>query len=364
MTVQPAKPGILKIKAYIIDEEPEDFPPPHLLLNSNESVFGPGPEVITAVRDAAGHLERYFENVDQALAPEIGRFFDLDASRITVGNGSDDLLARLARIYLGPGTEMLRSENGYPKAPNYAFANDAEVVSVPDENFKPSVANLIDGITDRTRMIYLANPENPAGTYLNSAEVRALHADMPENALMVLDCAYEEFIDDPDHDSAAALIDSAENVVMSRTFSKIFGLAGARMGWMYGAADIIDNVRRVSTALPLSGTSMAAALTALASREHFDTIFEANRSGRLWLSETLAGMGLNVVPSQVNFILVEFPNPERSAVEADRYLRLRGIAVRRFGGAYQDYLRITIGRRAELEEVAETFRSFLESNQP
>ena len=151
---------------------------------------------------------------------------------------------------------------------------------------------------------------------------------------------------------------------MSRTFSKIFGLAGARMGWMYGAADIIDNVRRVSTALPLSGTSMAAALTALASREHFDTIFEANRSGRLWLSETLAGMGLNVVPSQVNFILVEFPNPERSAVEADRYLRLRGIAVRRFGGAYQDYLRITIGRRAELEEVAETFRSFLESNQP
>lgn len=363
MTVQPARPGILKIKAYMIDEEPEDFPPPKLLLNSNESVFGPSKRAVASATQSLDRLERYYENVDQALAPEIAAFFGLQTSRITVGNGSDDLLARLARIYLGPGTEMLRSENGYPKAPNYAFANDADVRSVPDEAFKPSLSALIDGIGPKTRMIYLANPENPAGTYLTSAEVRELHRAMPANVLLVLDSAYEEYIDDPSHESPATLVEEADNVVMSRTFSKIFGLAGARVGWMYGPPDIIANVRRISTTFPVSGTSMAAALSALSDRDHYNRVFEANRSGRRYLSEALSEMGLTVIPSQANFILVGFPNSERPALEADRYLRHKGIAVRRLGGqAYKDFLRITIGRQEDLEEVAEAIRSYLIRN--
>ncbi len=161
MTVQPARPGVRKIKPYMTEAEDERLPAPDLLLNSNESVFGPSPQAVEAAREAAGRLERYSENVDGTLAPEIASFFGVDAAKITIGNGSDDLLARLARIYLGPGTEMLRSENGYPKTPNYAFANDAEVRSVADQGFRPSVRHLIEGINERTRMVYLANPENP-----------------------------------------------------------------------------------------------------------------------------------------------------------------------------------------------------------
>ena len=360
MSVQPARPGIRKIKAYMTDAGDDGLPAPDLLLNSNESVFGPSPKAIEAAREAAGHLERYTENVDGILAPEIASFFGVDAAKITVGNGSDDLLARLARIYLGPGTEMLRSENGYPKTPNYAFANDAEVRSVPDQGFRPSVRHLIDGINERTRMIYLANPENPAGTYLGSGELRALHAAMPAEALLVLDCAYDEYVHDPERTPVHELVDGASNIVMSRTFSKIFGLAGARIGWLYGPAEIVADVRRISTTFPLSGVSMAAARAALADRGHFDTVYAANRDGRAWLSERLTGLGLAVVPSQANFVLAGFPDPARTAEAAERHLRQYGIAVRRFPApAYRNHLRITIGRREELQRVADALEEFL-----
>jgi len=360
MSVQPARPGIRKIKAYMTEAGDDGLPAPDLLLNSNESVFGPSPKAIEAAREAAGHLERYTENVDGILAPEIAAFFGVDAAKITVGNGSDDLLARLARAYLGPGTEMLRSENGYPKTPNYAFANDAEVRSVPDQGFRPSVRHLIEGVNERTRMVYLANPENPAGTYLGSGELRALHAAMPAEALLVLDCAYDEYVDDSGREPVDALVDGASNVVMSRTFSKIFGLAGARVGWLYGPPDIVADVRRISTTFPLSGVSMAAARAALTDRDHFDTVYAANRDGRTWLSERLAGLGLAVVPSQANFVLAGFPDPTRTAEAAERHLRENGIAVRRFPApAYRNHLRITIGRRAELRRVADALEDFL-----
>lgn len=360
MSVQPARPGVRKIKAYMTEAADDGLPPPDLLLNSNESVFGPSPKAVAAARDAAGNLERYNENVDAVLAPEIADFFGVDATKITVGNGSDDLLARLARIYLGPGTEMLRSENGYPKTPNYAFANDAEVRSVPDQGFRPSVRHLIEGINARTRMVYLANPENPAGTYLGSDELRALHDAMPAEALLVLDCAYDEYVDDPGQTPVPTLVDGASNIVMSRTFSKIFGLAGARVGWLYGPPDLIADVRRVATTFPLSGTSLAAARAALTDRGHFDAVCAANREGRTWLSARLTELGLAVVPSQANFVLAGFPDPARTAEDADRHLRRNGIAVRRFPApAYRNHLRITIGRREELQRVADALETFL-----
>lgn len=342
------------------EAEADGLPAPDILLNSNESVFGPSPLAIEAARAAAGNLERYAENVDSILAPEIGAFFGLDAAKITVGNGSDDLLARLARAYLGPGTELLRSENGYPKAPNYAFANDAEVRSVPDQGFRPSVRHLIEGLNERTRMVYLANPENPAGTYLGSDELRTLHEAMPDNALLVLDCAYDEYVDDPGRQPVDALVDGASNVVMSRTFSKIFGLAGARVGWLYGPPDIVTDVQRIATTFPLSGVSLAAARAALADRGHFDAVYQANRDGRAWLSEQLAALGLAVVPSQANFVLAGFPDPARTAEAADRHLRENRIAIRRFPSpAFRNHLRITIGRREELERVVDTLAAFL-----
>ena len=183
MSVTLAKPGIDKIKPHMIGSCPNPQVSPALLLNSNESVYGPSPLARAAAVASASSLEKYVEHVDTIMAPAIGLAFGLNPDQITVGQGSDDLLARLARAYLGPNTNLIRSANGYLKVPNYAFANDADVISVPDEGFKPSVDRMIAAVTDETRIVYLANPENPAGTYLSGAEVRRLHKALPENVL-------------------------------------------------------------------------------------------------------------------------------------------------------------------------------------
>jgi histidinol-phosphate aminotransferase len=239
-----ANKGIERIKLHMVDGASLPAPPTAIALNSNESVFGPGPYARAAARAAVNGIERYLEFPDTLLTPVIANRFGLAEDRITVGQGSDDLLARLARTYLGPETELLRSANGYLKVPNYAHANNAAVVSVPDDNFKPSVERMINALSDRTRLVYLANPENPAGTYLSGKEIRRLHRAMPDNALLVIDSAYEEYVDAADYEPSHNLVDSADNIVMCRTLSKIFGLAGARVGWMYGPKEIVDTSHR------------------------------------------------------------------------------------------------------------------------
>ncbi len=360
MAVSRAKDGISKIKPHMIKGKEEAVPPASYLLNSNESVFGPSPNARDAALAATSSLERYLENPDSLLVPEIARHFGLDEAKITVGQGSDDLLARLARAYLGPGTELVRSVNSYLKVPNYAYANDADVVSVPDDNFKPSIENMINAVTEKTRIVYLANPENPAGTYLNGTEVRKLHAALPKNVLLIIDSAYEEYVDADDYEPAHKLVEDADNVVMCRTFSKIYGLAGARVGWAYAPEDIIDSLRRIALTFPVASASAAAAVAALEDQNHTNSVYVANLKGRNWLTTELEAMGLTVIPSQANFILVHMPDLGRSAEEADHALRKQGIAIRRFASAaYQDYIRITIGQSHEIKAARDAISQFL-----
>ena len=360
MAVTIAKQGIKKIKPHMIGGTRHAAPPISIQLNSNESVYGPSPHAITAARAAASALERYVENVDTILAPAIAERFGLQAELITTGQGSDDLLARLARGYLGSGDELIRSANGYLKVPNYAHANDGVVVNVPDNNFKPSVDRMIAAITEQTKIVYIANPENPAGTYLTSAEVRRLHAAIPKTALLVIDAAYEEYVDADDYEPAHILTQEADNVVMCRTFSKIFGLAGARVGWLYGPADVVDTVKRLALTFPVASTSVAAALAALQDHTHTDFVYEQNLKSRSWLTAQLQDLGLEVIPSQTNFVLVKLPDPERSAEALDHALRLNGVALRRMASpAYRDYIRITIGFPKDLELVMDVIRTFL-----
>ncbi len=360
MAVALAKAGIARIRPHMIGAAPGPMPPATILLNSNESAYGPSPLAAAAARAAVTGLARYAEDPDAQLAPVIAARFGLDGRRITTGNGSDDLLARLARGYLGPGTELLRTANGYLKTPNYAHANDADVVSVPDDDFRPSVERMIGAISERTRIVYLANPENPAGTCLSGAEIRRLHAAMPTSALLVIDAAYEEYVDDPEHEPAHRLVDEASNVVMCRTFSKIYGLAGARIGWLYGPDDVVDTVRRISLTFPLAAPSVAAAIAAIEDREHEAFVRARNSSDRGRLAADLTDMGLQVIPSQANFLLVRFPDPARSAAAADAYLRGRGIAIRRFASpAFADCLRITIGTTAEIDAATAALRGYL-----
>ena len=359
MAIPRAHSGIEKIKAHMVAPAKGDVPPAAVLLNSNESAFGASPHVIAAARAAAGSMERYVENVDTILAPAIAERYGLPAQQITCGQGSDDLLARLARGYLSPGDELIRSANGYLKVPNYAHANNGVVVNVADDDFKPSVARMIEAITPRTKIVYLANPENPAGTYLSGAEVRTLHAAIPKDALLVLDCAYEDYVDAPDYEPAHHLVGEADNVVMARTFSKIHGLAGARVGWVYGPPDVIDTLKRLALTFPIATPSLAAVLAALQDRAHTDFVRTENARLRSWVCAELAEMGLTTIPSQTNFVLIHVPNPERSAEAMDHALRARGVALRRMASpAYRDYIRISLGFEHELRRALDLMADF------
>jgi len=354
------KQGISQIKPHMLSAGSDDYPPASIRLNSNESAFGPSPHARQAAIAACADVERYLENPAGLLSPALAQRHGLDASQIAIGNGSDDLLARLARVYLDPGSEMIRSRNGYLKTPNYAYANNAVPIAADDVDFTPSVDAILNAVTDNTRMVYLANPENPAGSFLSGSEVRRLHQALPAQVLLVLDCAYEEYVDASDYEPAQILAGSAANVVMTRTFSKIHGLAGARVGWMYGAPEIIDMVTRVGLTFPLASSSVYAALAALDDSPHQHRVYTHNRELRAWFSAEMNGLGLRVYPSQTNFILLGFSDSGRSAADCDDFLRRRGIAIRRFASpAYANCIRVTIGHRADLQIARDAIAQFL-----
>jgi len=354
------RPGIDRIKAHMLAAPVPPQQGDTIVLNSNESTYGPSPRAVAAATRALSRIERYFEAPDTVLAPAIAARFGLRPDWIVTGPGSDALLARVARAYLGPGTELIRSANGYLRVPNYVHPCGADVVSVADETFVTSVDRMIEAVTDRTRIVFLANPENPTGTHLRATEVRRLHAALPGHVLLILDCAYEEYVDTPDHAPPHLLVEDAQNVVMARTFSKIFGLAGARIGWLYAPPAIVDVVRRIGPTFPVAAPSAAAALAALDDRDHTAHVREQTLAQRTWLTETLTGLGVQVVPSQTNFILVRFPDPARSAAAANRHLAARGIVVRRVASpALADYIRISLGRPHENAAVAAGIADFL-----
>jgi histidinol-phosphate aminotransferase len=359
MTPPKPRSGLLNIKPHMASPGSGPLEPISIDLSSNESAYGPGYLALEAGRAAMSAPERYIENAQGRLAAAISERFGHSPERIVVGYGSDDLLARLARGYLTPGSELVRSRNGYLKVPNYAHANDAVPVSAPDVDFRASVEGLLACLTPRTKMVYVANPENPAGTYLDADMLRALHGGLPSDVLLVVDAAYEEYVDAPDFLPAAQLVDEAENVVMTRTFSKIFGLAGLRIGWAYGPPGICDVIRRIGITFPVSTPALAAGVAALSDRAHTAKVFELNRKLRLAVSAQLEGLGLRVLPSQGNFVLVEFPAGEPAAAGAYSALRAEGIATRRFvSKAYEACIRLTLGREDELDRAVAALSTF------
>jgi len=350
--------GIANIKPHMLPAG-ATLPTAAINLASNESAFGPGEAALAALREATA-VERYAEDAAARLAQAIGERFDLPAGQIVVGHGSDDLLARLARAYLEPGSELIHSRNGYPKFPNYAYANDATPVAAPDDDLRASVDGILASVTPRTRAVFLANPDNPSGSFLPGEEVRRLHAGLPEEVLLVLDSAYAEYVDAPDHLPAEDLVRTAGNVVMTRTFSKVFGLAGLRLGWLFAPPAIADVIRRIGITFPLSLPAFAAAQAALEDRAHFARVVAENDRLRAWTTDRLTALGLQVYPSQGNFLLVRFPEAAGSAAEAETFLQARGIAVRRFGSpAYRDCIRVTIGLQAEMQALVDELDTFL-----
>jgi histidinol-phosphate aminotransferase len=356
------KDGALAIDAYVPGKSAAPSGVTVHKLSSNETPLGASPAALEAFREAAGRLAVYPDGTARLLREAIGRAHRLDPARIVCGAGSDELLSLLATAYVGPSDEGLFTEHGFLIYKIAILAAGGTPVVAPETNLTADVDALLARVTERTRIVYIANPNNPTGTYLPFDEVKRLHAGLPKSTVLVLDGAYAEYVRANDYAAGIELVSSAENVVMTRTFSKIFGLAGLRIGWLYGPEGVVDALNRIRGPFNVSTPALAAGAAAMADREHLDRAIEHNARWLPELTEGVRALGFEVTPSVANFILIRFPHePGRTAADADAFLTSRGLILRAVGAyGLPDALRLTVGsdeaNRAVLAALAEFAR--------
>jgi histidinol-phosphate aminotransferase len=358
-TIAP-RPGVLSIAPYVGGESGAHGANRAIKLSANENPYGPSPAAIEAYRAEAGRLADYPDGGSAALRKAIGAAHGLDPARIVCGAGSDEILSLLCQAYAGPGDEVLHSRHGFLMYAISARAAGATPVAAPERNLTADVDALLAACTDRTRLVFLANPNNPTGTLIPSAEVARLAAGLPPRALLVLDAAYAEYVGAPDYDAGERLVDARDNVVMTRTFSKIHGLAALRLGWAYGPEHVIDVLNRVRGPFNVNAPAAAAGAVAIADRDYVAKCAVLNEVWRDWLTKKLAEAGVPSTASHGNFILAEFgADGPASAPEADAWLKARGLICRRMEGyGLGAHLRITVGDEAACRAVAEAVAAF------
>jgi len=352
--------GVLDIAAYVPGDDRS--PAPRVFkLSSNETPLGASPLAVEAYARAADRLHLYPDGAATRLRQAIGAAHGLNPERIVCGAGSDELLALIAHTYLSPGDEALYSEHGFLVYRIAILAAGATPVVAPERDETADVDALLARVSERTRVVFLANPNNPTGTYLPYTEVRRLHAALPATTLLVLDAAYAEYVRRNDYESGLALAAEAPNVVMTRTFSKIHGLAALRLGWAYGPAAIIDALNRVRGPFNVNAPAIEAGIAALEDRAHVERAVAHNERWLAWTRQALEGLGLPVTPSIGNFLLVHFPETQaHSAAAADAHLRAEGYVLRRVAGyGFPNALRLTIGTEEANRGVVESLGRFL-----
>ena len=325
-------------------------------LSSNENPLGPSPAAVKAVRDSADTLHRYPPGDHGALRGAIGKATGLDAARIICGVGSDEILAFLCQAYSGPGDEVIHTEHGFAMYRIYAQAAGATPIEVPERDRVTDVDAILAACGERTRLVFIANPNNPTGTMIGADEVARLADGLPPRALLVLDGAYAEYVEG--FDGGSAIVNARDNVVMTRTFSKLYGLGGLRIGWGYGPQGIIDVLNRVRGPFNLSSPALAAAEAAIGDTESGTRCRAENARWRGWLAKALAEVGVISDVSCTNFILARFG--DRAEAEAcDAWLQKQGLIVRRVAGYnLPNALRITIGDETACRRVAEAVAAF------
>jgi histidinol-phosphate aminotransferase len=355
------RPGILDIAPYVGGEAKIPGIDRVIKLSSNESALGPSPMAIRVQQACAADAHRYPDGAAQALRSALAEFYWLDPARIVCGNGSDELIGLLVRAYAGPGDEVLYSRHGFMMYAISARSVGATPVAAPETNLTADVDALLAAVTERTKLVFLTNPSNPTGTYLSAAEVRRLHAGLPAHVVLAIDAAYAEFVLAEDYEPGIELVRAFENVVMLRTFSKLYALADLRVGWAFGSPGIIDALNRLRAPFNVGSIAQTAAVAALHDGVHNRKCLNHNLEWREWSAAAFSALGLGVVPSQGNFLLVRFPDaPTRNADAAFEFLKTRGIIVRKMGGYHlPEYLRITIGTGEEMQITAAALGDFL-----
>jgi histidinol-phosphate aminotransferase len=355
-TIRP-QPGILDIALYVGGESTLPGHAEVLKLSSNENPLGCSPAALAAYRAAGESLHRYPSSDQAALRGAIAEIHGLDAARILCGNGSDEIIAFLTQAYAGPGREVVHTEHGFAMYRIAALAAGATPVEVRERERRTDVDAILAACTERTALVFVANPNNPTGTMIGADEVARLAAHLPPQALLVLDGAYAEFV--PGFDGHAGLVDARDNVVTTRTFSKIHGLGGLRVGWAYGPAHVIEVLTRVKGPFNVSGPALAAAEAAVRDTGFTARCLAENTANRARLTAALRDAGVACDDSEANFVLARFSSPAEASA-CDRALRDAGIIVRRVAGyGFPEGLRVTVGDAAACERVAATIADFL-----
>jgi histidinol-phosphate aminotransferase len=349
MTLAP-KPGIADISPYVGGRAGVPGVAKVFKLSSNESPLGPSPQALAAIDEAKASLSLYPEGSAQLLRDAIAEVSGLPADRIVAsGDGSDALLTMLANAYVQPGDEVIFSEHAFLVYKIATLANSGRPVIVPEKTtnsaIKVDVDAMLKAVTPRTRMLYIANPNNPTGSYLTKTELRRLHAGLPKSVLLVIDAAYSEYVLADDYEDGAALVSAFDNVVMTRTFSKIHGLAGLRIGWMYGPGAVCDAINRIRGPFNTSWMQQLVGVAALQDRAHFWAAVKHNNRWLPWITGEIRKTGLRVDDSTANFVLIHFPaEGAKTASAADAYLNQGGIILRAVANyGLPNALRMTVG---------------------
>jgi len=329
-------------------------------LSSNETPLGPSPMAMEAIR-TFDHLELYPDGAATRLREAIAARYGLDPNRIICGAGSDELLALITHAYVGPGDEGIFTEHGFLVYRIAILAAGGTPVVAPEKDLRTDVDAILAKVTDRTKIVYLANPNNPTGTYIPFDEVKRLHASLPPHVVLVLDAAYAEYVRRNDYEAGLELVATSENVVMTRTFSKIYGLANLRLGWMVAPAPMVDAVNRIRGPFNVSGPAMAAGIAAIQDEAHVARAVEHNEQWLAWLTREIEALGLTVTPSVGNFLLIHFPQETgRTAKEADAFLTARGLILRQVEAyGLPACLRLTVGGEEANGLVVAALRDFM-----
>ncbi len=350
------QPGIMGVKPYVGGVSKIDGNANAIKLSSNENPLGPSPKAIAAYQAEAGYLHRYPSESHTGLRELIAATYKLDVDRILMGCGSDEIISFLCRAFAGEGDEVLYTEHGFGMYQISARLSGATPVSVPEKNRVTDVDALLGACTENTRLIFLANPNNPTGTMTPDAEIVRLADNMPEGCLLVLDGAYAEFV--YGFDGGAAFVEARDNVVMTRTFSKIFGLGGLRIGWGYGPKEVMDVLGRLRGPFNVSSAALVAAKAALEDTEYTEHCRAENEKWRGWLAAELEKIGLPSDPSFANFILIRFKD-EEEALAANAHMNENGLIVRMVANYNLPHaMRITIGDEQSCRQVVAALTEF------
>lgn len=355
------RPGVLRIKPYVPGKSHAPGVDKVHKLSSNESPLGPSPRAVAAYQACAAHLQDYPDGAATALREAIGRAYGLDPDRIVCGAGSDDLLNLVARAYLADGDEAIYTTHGFLVYPIVTLGAGATPVVAPEKNHTADVDAILSRVTERTKIVFLANPNNPTGTYVPFDEIKRLHRSLPPHVLFVLDAAYAEYVRRNDYAAGIELVATSDNVVMCRTFSKIYGLAALRLGWLYGPAHVVDALNRIRGPFNVSAPAIAAGIAAIEDAAHLETARTHNERWLPWLSAELEKLGLTVTPSITNFVLIHFPqNSGKTAAEADAFLTARGLVLRQVAAySLPHALRMSIGTEEANRFVVEALAEFM-----